>query len=211
MFVSDQIPFSFRLGFIFFPFGKMARGGTACGSYFLLTDSADANIEGCRVEFRRLGGYLCSMRRYFKKFKLVKKSGTRDLLQRHCRNHLKQSHRLPRFPGLRSKGSILLLDVKELDYNRDLGFPGMFPFTRGVQPTMYRGRYWTMRQYAGFGDAKSTNERYRYLLQQGQTGLSVAFHLPTQAGYDSDHPLSMGEVGKVGVAIARRLKSSRCT
>ena len=66
---------------------------------------------------------------------------------------------------------------------------------------MYRGRYWTMRQYAGFGDAKSTNERYRYLLAQGQTGLSVAFHLPTQAGYDSDHPLSMGEVGKVGVAI----------
>ncbi len=93
------------------------------------------------------------------------------------------------------------LDVKELDYDRDLGYPGLFPFTRGVQPTMYRGRFWTMRQYAGFGDAKSTNERYRYLLQQGQTGLSVAFHLPTQAGYDSDHSLCMGEVGKVGVAI----------
>ena len=93
------------------------------------------------------------------------------------------------------------LDVKGLDYDRDLGYPGMFPFTRGVQPTMYRGRYWTMRQYAGFGDAKGTNERYRYLLEQGQTGLSVAFQLPTQAGYDSDHPLSMGEVGKVGVAI----------
>ncbi len=93
------------------------------------------------------------------------------------------------------------LDVQGIDYDRDLGFPGMFPFTRGVQPTMYRARYWTMRQYAGFGDARSTNERYRYLLQQGQTGLSVAFHLPTQAGYDSDHPLSMGEVGKVGVAI----------
>jgi methylmalonyl-CoA mutase, N-terminal domain len=93
------------------------------------------------------------------------------------------------------------LDVQGLDYERDLGYPGVFPFTRGVQPTMYRGRFWTMRQYAGFGDAKGTNERYRYLLQQGQTGLSVAFHLPTQAGYDSDHPLSMGEVGKVGVAI----------
>ena len=93
------------------------------------------------------------------------------------------------------------LDVQGLDYDRDLGYPGSFPFTRGVQPTMYRGRYWTMRQYAGFGDAKGTNERYRYLLQQGQTGLSVAFQLPTQAGYDSDHPLSMGEVGKVGVAI----------
>jgi methylmalonyl-CoA mutase N-terminal domain/subunit len=93
------------------------------------------------------------------------------------------------------------LDVKGLDYDRDLGYPGLYPFTRGVQPTMYRGRFWTMRQYAGFGDAKSTNERYRYLLKQGQTGLSVAFQLPTQAGYDSDHPLSMGEVGKVGVAI----------
>jgi methylmalonyl-CoA mutase N-terminal domain/subunit len=93
------------------------------------------------------------------------------------------------------------LDVADLDYGNDLGFPGEFPFTRGVQPTMYRGRFWTMRQYAGFGSAKESNERYRYLLQQGQTGLSVAFDLPTQAGYDSDHPLSMGEVGKVGVAI----------
>jgi methylmalonyl-CoA mutase N-terminal domain/subunit len=93
------------------------------------------------------------------------------------------------------------LDVADLDYEKDLGFPGEFPFTRGVQPTMYRGRFWTMRQYAGFGSARESNERYRYLLQQGQTGLSVAFDLPTQAGYDSDHPLSMGEVGKVGVAI----------
>ena len=93
------------------------------------------------------------------------------------------------------------LDVAHLDYERDLGFPGEYPFTRGVQPTMYRGRFWTMRQYAGFGSARESNERYRYLLEQGQTGLSVAFDLPTQAGYDSDHPLSMGEVGKVGVAI----------
>ncbi len=92
-------------------------------------------------------------------------------------------------------------DVKDENYTEDVGFPGSYPFTRGVQPTMYRGRYWTMRQYAGFGSAKETNERYKYLLDQGQTGLSVAFHLPTQAGYDSDHQLSMGEVGKVGVAI----------
>jgi len=93
-------------------------------------------------------------------------------------------------------------DVDEnFDYASKLGFPGEYPFTRGVQPTMYRGRFWTMRQYAGFGTAKETNRRYRYLLQQGQTGLSVAFHLPTQAGYDSDHPLCAGEVGKVGVAI----------
>jgi methylmalonyl-CoA mutase N-terminal domain/subunit len=93
------------------------------------------------------------------------------------------------------------LDIKEIDYSRDIGFPGEFPFTRGVHHTMYRGRRWTMRQYAGFGDARATNERYRHLLARGQTGLSVAFHLPTQAGYDSDHPLSLGEVGKVGVAI----------
>ncbi len=93
------------------------------------------------------------------------------------------------------------LDVSGMDYERDLGYPGQYPFTRGVQPTMYRGRFWTMRQYAGFGNARESNARYRYLLEQGQTGLSVAFDLPTQAGYDSDHPLSMGEVGKVGVAI----------
>lgn len=87
------------------------------------------------------------------------------------------------------------------DYDEKLGYPGQYPFTRGVQPTMYRGRYWTMRQYAGFGDAEESNERYKYLISQGQTGLSIAFDLPTQIGYDSDDPMSMGEVGKVGVAI----------
>ena len=92
-------------------------------------------------------------------------------------------------------------DLASFDYLRDAGFPGEFPFTRGVQPTMYRGRFWTMRQYAGFGDAKESNRRYRYLLDNGQTGLSVAFDLPTQMGYDSDAPMSFGEVGKVGVAI----------
>jgi methylmalonyl-CoA mutase, N-terminal domain len=93
------------------------------------------------------------------------------------------------------------IDVADLDYARDLGFPGSFPFTRGVQPTMYRGRLWTMRQYAGYGDAAETNRRLRYLLAQGQTGLSVAFDLPTQMGYDSDHPMAQGEVGRAGVAI----------
>ena len=83
-----------------------------------------------------------------------------------------------------------------------LGFPGEYPFTRGIQPTMYRGRLWTMRQYAGFATAEESNRRYRYLLEQGSTGLSVAFDLPTQMGYDSDHPLAEGEVGKVGVAIS---------
>lgn len=93
------------------------------------------------------------------------------------------------------------LDVDEIDYMEKVGFPGQYPFTRGVQNTMYRGRFWTMRQYAGFGSAEDTNKRFRYLLKQGQTGLSVAFDLPTQIGYDSDHPLAFGEVGKVGVAI----------
>jgi methylmalonyl-CoA mutase, N-terminal domain len=92
-------------------------------------------------------------------------------------------------------------DLAGWDSERDLGFPGQFPFTRGVYPTMYRGRLWTMRQYAGFGSALESNRRYRYLLEQGQTGLSIAFDLPTQIGMDSDHPLALGEVGKVGVAI----------
>ncbi|HHY93095.1 MAG TPA: methylmalonyl-CoA mutase, partial [Firmicutes bacterium] len=92
-------------------------------------------------------------------------------------------------------------DIAELDYERDLAFPGEYPYTRGVQPTMYRGRLWTRRQYAGFGTAEESNVRYKYLLEQGQTGLSVAFDLPTQIGYDSDHALAQGEVGKVGVAI----------
>jgi methylmalonyl-CoA mutase N-terminal domain/subunit len=91
--------------------------------------------------------------------------------------------------------------LEGFDYLRDAGFPGEYPFTRGVQPTMYRGRFWTMRQYAGFGDARESNRRYRYLLDHGQTGLSVAFDLPTQMGYDSDAPMAFGEVGKVGVAI----------
>jgi len=92
-------------------------------------------------------------------------------------------------------------DLNGFDPVRDLGFPGEYPFTRGIQPSMYRGRFWTMRQYAGFGTAEESNQRYRYLLGQGQTGLSVAFDLPTQIGYDSDDPMAAGEVGKVGVAI----------
>jgi methylmalonyl-CoA mutase N-terminal domain/subunit len=93
------------------------------------------------------------------------------------------------------------LDGEGRGYGEEIGFPGEFPFTRGIQPTMYRGRLWTMRQYAGFGSAAETNRRFKYLLEQGQTGLSVAFDLPTQIGYDSDDPLAEGEVGKVGVAI----------
>ncbi len=92
-------------------------------------------------------------------------------------------------------------DLPDFSYEENLGFPGEYPFTRGVQPTMYRGRFWTMRQYAGYADAAETNARFRYLLEQGQTGLSVAFDLPTQIGLDSDHQLARGEVGRVGVAI----------
>ena len=93
------------------------------------------------------------------------------------------------------------LDVEDSHYERDIGYPGEYPFTRGVQPTMYRGRFWSMRQYAGFGTAEETNLRFRHLLANGQTGLSAAFDLPTQTGYDSDDPMSAGEVGQVGVAI----------
>ncbi len=92
-------------------------------------------------------------------------------------------------------------DIKKLDYKQDLGNPGEYPYTRGVYPTMYTGRLWTMRQYAGYATADESNRRYRYLLRQGQTGLSVAFDLPTQMGFDSDHPMAEGEVGKTGVAI----------
>jgi methylmalonyl-CoA mutase N-terminal domain/subunit len=92
-------------------------------------------------------------------------------------------------------------DVADIDYESEIGYPGQYPFTRGYQPTMYRGKPWTMRMYAGFATAEESNERYKYLVEQGSTGLSVAFDLPTQIGYDSDHPLAQGEVGKVGVAI----------
>jgi methylmalonyl-CoA mutase N-terminal domain/subunit len=94
------------------------------------------------------------------------------------------------------------LDIADFDYLRDLGFPGEYPLTRGVYPTMYRARLWTMRQYAGFGTAEQTNQRFKYLLEHGQTGLSVAFDFPTQVGYDCDHPMAAGEVGKVGVSTS---------
>ena len=112
--------------------------------------------------------------------------------------------RRPAFP-LSDGTGVEPLHVPAVDdpgYDERLGYPGQYPYTRGVQPNMYRGRFWTMRQYAGFATAEESNRRYLYLLEQGQTGLSVAFDLPTQMGYDSDHPMSMGEVGKVGVAIS---------
>ena len=113
--------------------------------------------------------------------------------------------RQPRFvttSGIEIRDLYTPADVAALDEDRDLGRPGEYPYTRGVQPTMYRGRLWTMRQYAGFSTAEDTNRRFRYLLEQGQTGLSVAFDLPTQMGYDSDAPQAEGEVGRVGVPIS---------
>jgi methylmalonyl-CoA mutase N-terminal domain/subunit len=104
--------------------------------------------------------------------------------------------------GIELKLAYRPADVAGLDYERDLSDPGQYPYTRGIQPTMYRGRLWTMRQYAGYASAEESNRRYKYLLAQGTTGLSVAFDLPTQIGLDSDHPLAAGEVGRVGVAIA---------
>ena len=104
--------------------------------------------------------------------------------------------------GIEVKRLYTPLDSQGIDYVRDLGFPGSYPFTRGIYPTMYRGRLWTMRQYAGYATAEETNARFKYLLAQGQTGLSVAFDLPTQTGYDADHPIALGEVGRVGVSIS---------
>ena len=92
-------------------------------------------------------------------------------------------------------------ELGDFDYQKDLGFPGEYPFTRGVYPSMYRGNLWSMRQYAGFADAEESNRRFKYLLEQGQTGLSVAFDLPTQMGFDSDNPMVRADVGRVGVAV----------
>lgn len=113
----------------------------------------------------------------------------------------KALEKFPERKNLEPKRLYTPVDIEGFDYEKDLGFPGQYPFTRGVQPTMYRGRFWTMRMYAGFSTAEESNKRYRYLLASGGTGLSVAFDLPTQIGYDSDHVMAEGEVGKVGVAI----------
>src|SRR3989449_5648599 len=112
-----------------------------------------------------------------------------------------RKQRFATLSGIPHEAHYTAADIACEDREGALGYPGEFPYTRGIYPTMYRGRLWTMRQYAGFGTAAESNQRYRYLLSQGQTGLSIAFDLPTQIGLDSDHPLARGEVGKVGVAI----------
>jgi len=124
----------------------------------------------------------------------------REILEPALRRHPERRERFGTSSGIEVE-RVYTPQEAEIDYVEDLGFPGQYPFTRGVYPTVYRGRLWTMRQYAGYATAEESNRRYKYLLSQGQTGLSVAFDLPTQIGYDSDHPLAEGEVGKVGVAI----------
>jgi len=129
-------------------------------------------------------------------------SRTQDRLSHAAQSGLERKPRFLTTSGVAVKGLYRPDDVAALDYNRDLGDPGCYPFTRGIHATMYRGRLWTMRQFAGFGTAEETNQRFRYLLKEGQTGLSVAFDLPTLMGYDSDHPRAEGEVGVEGVAVS---------
>jgi methylmalonyl-CoA mutase N-terminal domain/subunit len=135
-----------------------------------------------------------------KKVEEEKKRWIEDLSRILCET----PERLPRFTtvsDLEIKGLYTPEDTKDLDYSSDIGFPGVYPFTRGVQPSMYRGRLWTMRMFSGLGGPQETNKRFHYLLSHGETGLSIAFHYPTLMGYDSDSPMSRGEIGKCGVAI----------
>lgn len=118
------------------------------------------------------------------------------------KDHPERKKKFENLSGTKIKNLYTPDDITRLDYKKDIGFPGVFPFIRGVHSTMYRGRLWTMRQFAGFGSAEETNQRYKYLLEHGETGLSVAFDYPTLYGYDTDHPLSRGEFGKCGVAIS---------
>jgi methylmalonyl-CoA mutase N-terminal domain/subunit len=133
--------------------------------------------------------------------KKARQAWEEQLLKRTLARSPERRERFETTSGIEVKRVYTPEDQTDAAYAESLGFPGVYPFTRGVQPTMYRGRFWTMRQYAGFGTAEESNRRYRYLLEQGQTGLSVAFDLPTQMGRDSDHPRAQGEVGRVGVAI----------
>lgn len=135
------------------------------------------------------------------KIKAEKENWTNNIVKKVTAKFPERREKFTTSSGIEVKNIYTPEDIAKKDYLDDLSFPGEYPYTRGVQPTMYRGRFWTMRQYAGFGTAEESNERYKYLLEQGQTGLSIAFDLPTQIGYDSDHPMAEGEVGKVGVAI----------
>lgn len=143
----------------------------------------------------------------FKKEKLGRIKEKRTDWEKHCysktiKDHPERKSKFENLSGTEIKSIYTPEDISNLDYNDNVGFPGVYPFLRGVHSTMYRGRLWTMRQFAGFGSAEETNERYKYLLEHGETGLSVAFDYPTLYGYDTDHPLARGEFGKCGVAIS---------
>jgi methylmalonyl-CoA mutase N-terminal domain/subunit len=143
----------------------------------------------------------------FKKEKLDQIKEKRTDWEKNCysdmiKDHPERKSKFENLSGTEIKSIYAPEDIASLDYNSDVGFPGVYPFLRGVHSTMYRGRLWTMRQFAGFGSAEETNERYKYLLEHGETGLSVAFDYPTLYGYDTDHPLARGEFGKCGVAIS---------
>ena len=143
----------------------------------------------------------------FKKEKLGQIKEKRTDWEKNCysktiKDHPERKSKFENLSGTEIKSIYTPEDISNLDYNGNVGFPGVYPFLRGVHSTMYRGRLWTMRQFAGFGSAEETNERYKYLLEHGETGLSVAFDYPTLYGYDTDHPLARGEFGKCGVAIS---------
>ncbi|UCG89943.1 MAG: methylmalonyl-CoA mutase, partial [Candidatus Heimdallarchaeota archaeon] len=136
------------------------------------------------------------------KIKQKRKDWEKNCYSELVENHPERKDKFETLSGIDIKSVYSPEDIADLDYVKDFGFPGVFPFLRGVHSTMYRGRLWTMRMFAGFGSAEETNKRYKYLLEHGETGLSVAFDYPTLYGYDTDHPLSRGEFGKCGVAVS---------
>ena len=138
----------------------------------------------------------------YKKIKKEKESWEKHSYSKHVQKHPERKKRFENLSSTEINPLYTPLDIQERQYLDDSGFPGQYPFLRGIHPTMHRGRLWTMRQFAGFGSAEETNQRYKYLLEHGETGLSVAFDYPTLYGYDTDHPMSRGEFGKCGVAIS---------
>ena len=141
-------------------------------------------------------------KKYLNKIKEKKAEWEKNHYSKHVKNHAERKDKFENLSGTEIRNIYTPEDIEHLNYNRDIGFPGKYPFLRGIHSTMHRGRLWTMRQFAGFGSAEETNERYKFLLKHGETGLSVAFDYPTLYGYDTDHPLSRGEFGKCGVAVS---------
>ena len=136
------------------------------------------------------------------KIKQKKSEWSKNTYSKHIKKHPERKEKFENLSWNEINSIYTPDDIAHLDYIKDIGFPGEYPFLRGIHPTKYRGRLWTFRQFSGFGSAEETNQRYKYLLDHGETGLSVAFDYPTLYGYDTDHPLSRGEFGKCGVAIS---------